>query len=66
MDNSFTLIAQPCTREGFEKYLDLYLIWRHGDKVYSVRVRPQFAKDYKLLMGSALHIEPGEIVEKYV
>lgn len=60
------LIAQPSNREGYETYTDLYLCWVYNDKVYSVRVRPQFARDLKTLLGVATHIEKGEPVVKYL
>ena len=60
------LIAQPSSREGFETYTDLYLCWDYNGKVYCVRVRPQFARDLKTLMGVATHIEKGETVAKYL
>ena len=60
------LIAQPSNREGYETFTDLYLTWRYNDKVYCVRVRPQFYKDFKMLFGIATHIERGEPVEKYL
>lgn len=62
----FKVIAQPSKREGFESFTDLYLTWRYNDKVYCVRIRPQFHRDFKLLFGIAEHIEQGEPVEKYL
>lgn len=46
------LVAQPSKREGFESFTDLYLTWRYNDKVYCVRVRPQFHRDFKILLVS--------------
>jgi len=66
MTNNFRLIGQECTREGFEKYVDLYLVWQHESKVYSIRVRPQFGREYKVLVAAAQMIPSGEPLEKYL
>lgn len=65
MPVKYLLVAEPCTREGFETFTDLYLVWQHNEKFYKVRIRPQFGKDLKCLIASALHVEPGDPVEKF-
>jgi len=59
------LLAQDCTREGYESYVDLYLVWDYNNKVYSVRVRPQFKLDYAKLIAQAETVPVGEPIEKY-
>lgn len=34
-------------------FTDLFLVWEHDNKEYSVRVRPCFSRDYKLLLSEA-------------
>lgn len=60
------LLSQPCAREGFERYTDLFLVWTHNGKTFCVRVNPQFRKDFKLLLAHSEHIERGEAIEKYL
>lgn len=60
------LIAKKSCREGFENYLDLFLIWEHNGKVYKVRVRPQFGHDNKVLVSRAVQVPDGEPLEKYL
>lgn len=60
------LIAKKCLRKGFENYYDMYLCWSYKNRVYAVRVRPQFACDNKVLLANAEVIDNAEPLDKYV
>lgn len=47
-------------------YWDIYLAWRVNEKLMSVRVAPQFSRDYRFLVAHALQIESFDNLEKYV
>ena len=58
------LVKQLTHRDG-KAYEDYYLVWRHGEKLYSVRVRPCFWKDLDKLYASSETIPEFEDLEKY-
>lgn len=61
-----TLLKTKATREGYEKYTDLYLAWEYQGKKYLVRVRPVFGCDNDKLLASAVLVPEGEQLEKYM
>lgn len=52
--------------EKGRSYTDFYLAWRHQDKFYSVRIKPSFVNNSKLLFGEAVNVPQGEALEKYL
>ena len=60
------LLKQQCTRPGYEAFIDLYLVWQHQGKTYCVRIRPQFGKNNRLLLGAAQFVPSEEPIEKYL
>ena len=65
MMKGLRLFKKVCTREGFEGYKDLYLVWEYNNKVYQVRVRPQFKADLEKLIAQAEEVPNDEPFEKY-
>lgn len=59
------LIKQTSIRNDKE-YVNLYLCWTYQNKVYAVRIKPTFNKDFDKLVASAQNIPTGEDVEKYI
>lgn len=49
-----------------DPFVDFFLSWSHGSKVYAVRVRPQFYKDIDKLYAVAKEVPSGEPLEKYL
>lgn len=47
-------------------YTDLLECWRHNNKVYFVRIFPQFRNDFKLLCSQAVWCEGYDNIEKYL
>ena len=47
------LTKQQCKREGFEKYVDLFLEWEYEGRTFKVRVQPVFSSEYKFLLAHA-------------
>lgn len=68
MSNEMILLKTPCKREGYEKYSDLYLVWRADNgKARYVRIRPVFGgMDSKLLESISIDCEGLDSIEKYV
>lgn len=62
------LVRQTSTRQSTNGHFfsDLFVVWEHNGKPYSVRVEPSFKKDYKLLRAQAENIPSGEMPEKYL
>lgn len=63
-----TLLKQQSDRldNNGKPFTDYYLAWTYNNKFYSVRVRPQFFNNYKLLFSNAVEVPIGEALEKYV
>lgn len=59
------LIRQEVERNN-KTYADYYLCWTYQGKVYKMRVRPVFEKDFKWLGLTAKRIDKNEAIEKYV
>lgn len=49
-----------------KQFLDFYLAWSYNGKVYSVRINPQFPRDYDKLGAIAQEIPTNEPIEKYM
>lgn len=47
-------------------FTDFYLVWSYEGHTYSVRIRPQFPRDYNKLFALADEIPAGELLEKYL
>lgn len=58
------LVKQVAHRDNKE-YVDFYLVWRHSNKLYSIRVRPCFWKDLDKLYATSETIPEFEDLEKY-
>lgn len=63
-----TLLKQTSERvdNHGKAFVDYYLAWVYENKVYCVRVRPQFFNNAKLLFSNAVNVPIGEPLEKYV
>ena len=58
------LVKQDAHRDG-KDYTDFYFVWRYADKLYAVRVRPSFWKDFDKLYAVSETIPEDEPFEKY-
>jgi len=59
-----TLVKQLSTHND-KVYDNYYLVWRHADKLYAVRVQPSFYKDIDKLYAVSERVPEGEPFEKY-
>lgn len=58
------LVKQTAHRDKKE-YIDYYLVWRYGNELYKVRIRPCFWKDVAKLYATSETIPEFEDLEKY-
>lgn len=61
-----TVLVKIRVDKNDKLYWDILLCWRVDNKLMSVRVAPQFPKDYRFLVAHALTVEGYEVLEKYV
>lgn len=63
-----TLVKQESDRKmpSGQPYTDLYLVWRYDGRLFSTRVVPCFAHEFKYLLATALEVPKGEPFDKYV
>lgn len=47
-------------------FMDYYLVWTYNNKVYSMRIKPQFGRDYDKLFANSQEVPSGEPLEKYI
>lgn len=40
-----------------KQYINFYNAWKHKEKVYLVRVFPQFVSDFRLLVSNAVEVD---------
>lgn len=59
-------VKQKSKRKGYERLWDYYLVWSYQDKVYSLRVKPTFATDKKLMFAIAETVPMDLSIEEYV
>ena len=50
--NELKLFKQRVNRDG-KRYTNLYLVWEYNGKLYDVRIKPCFDKNYAVQLGVA-------------